>query len=131
MSPEQIPLIGRKTDNPITFDFTAITGILTAVTMFAFVLSVHFVEGVGMGIGLDLALYMQPLDYVVITPYWIALVVYALFLVIAMIYYRCVFLNRESPIYRGIKRRIDLIYNFNQTEVSLKRTGLLLPIVVA
>jgi hypothetical protein len=83
MSPQPFPLrrsvpISRQPAKPSTFDLTAITGIITAVTVLAFAQSALFVVGVSIGLGLELTVYMQPWDYVVITPAWI----WAVFLIL-------------------------------------------------
>jgi hypothetical protein len=67
-----------KTEKSRNLDLTAITGILTAITILAFAESAIFVYGVTLGLGLDLTIYMQPWDYVIITPSWLWTVLFIL-----------------------------------------------------
>jgi hypothetical protein len=71
---------------PRTFHLGEITGVLATITMLAFTESALFVYGVATGIGLDLTIYMQPLDYVIITPSWLWQVVFLLPCVICIFY---------------------------------------------
>jgi hypothetical protein len=60
----------RTPEQSKRFDLSVATGIITLVTILAFAESAVYTIGLSSGLGVDLTPYMQPLDYVKITPAW-------------------------------------------------------------
>lgn len=112
----------------MTFNLTAITGILTSVTIFAFVESVLFAIGMTFGLRLDVMVYMQPWDYVVITPYWLGIVLLSFPILIAMAYYPDFLFNygNKEFYFRRERSLIQLFKQFYRTKALWPKILLLL-----